>query len=57
MVSIAQGLRMLCGGKDRTGYSEMLDGMEVRELLGERRAGKSAADAQDALMKQISSMS
>ncbi len=56
MVSIAQGLRMLGGGKDRTGYSEMLDGMEVRDLLGERRAAKSAADAQDALMKQISSM-
>jgi hypothetical protein len=53
MVSIAQGLRMLGGGKDTSGYADMLDSMEVRDLLGERRAEKSAVDAQDALMEQL----
>ena len=46
MVSIAQGLRMMGGGKDTSGYADMLDAMEVRDLLGERRAAAAATQQQ-----------
>ena len=50
MVSIAQGLRMMGGGKDTSGYADMLDAMEVRDLLGERRAAEAATQQQQELM-------
>ena len=56
MVSIAQGLRMMGGGKDTSGYADMLDSMEVRDLLGERREAAALDEQQQALMDFWGSM-
>ena len=47
MVSVAEGLRMLQGGVDRTGFADMADalGNPGLDLIRERRAALAEAEA------------
>ena len=49
MVSVAEGLRMMQGGVDRTGFADMADalGNPGLDLIRERRAAAAEAAAMD----------
>ena len=58
MVSVAEGLRMMQGGVDRTGYADMADqlGNPGMDLILERRAAAAEADAMDEFEKRMEAM-
>ena len=58
MVSVADGLRMMQGGVDRTGYADMADqlGNPGMDLILGRRAAAAEADAMDEFEKRMEAM-
>ena len=58
MVSVAEGLRMMQGGVDRTGFADMADalGNPGLDLIRERRAAAAEAAAMDEFEKRMEAM-
>jgi hypothetical protein len=54
MVSVAEGLRMMQGGVDRTGFADMAEGLgnPGMDLIRERRAEEAQAEAMDEYERQ-----
>jgi hypothetical protein len=54
MVSVAEGLRMMQGGVDRTGFADMAEGLgnPGMDLIRERRAAAAEAEAMDEYEKR-----